>query len=63
MDKHTAFSLNSGTGKLKEMSILKAVLHGKELTFIPYFAWDNREAGKMKVWVDYEEGVSLYKFK
>lgn len=23
--------------------------------FIPYYAWDNREAGKMKVWVNYEE--------
>lgn len=23
--------------------------------FIPYYAWDNREAGKMKVWVDYSE--------
>lgn len=23
-----------------------------KLTFIPYYAWDNREAGKMKVWVD-----------
>ncbi len=21
--------------------------------FIPYYAWDNREAGKMKVWIDY----------
>jgi hypothetical protein len=20
--------------------------------YIPYYAWDNREAGKMKVWVD-----------
>lgn len=24
-------------------------------TFIPYYAWDNREAGKMKVWVDFNE--------
>lgn len=23
--------------------------------FIPYYAWDNREAGKMQVWVKYEE--------
>jgi DUF1680 family protein len=22
---------------------------------IPYYAWDNREAGKMKVWIDYNE--------
>ena len=25
------------------------------LTYIPYYAWDNREAGKMKVWVPFEE--------
>ena len=22
--------------------------------FVPYYAWDNREAGRMKVWIDYE---------
>lgn len=22
--------------------------------FVPYYAWDNREPGKMKVWVDYK---------
>lgn len=22
--------------------------------FVPYYAWDNRESGKMKVWVDYK---------
>lgn len=26
-----------------------------KLNFIPYFAWDNREACPMKVWVDYSE--------
>jgi len=25
------------------------------LFYIPYYAWDNRAAGKMKVWVDYQE--------
>lgn len=25
------------------------------LHFIPYYSWDNREAGKMKVWVSYQE--------
>ena len=28
---------------------------GKEINLIPYYAWDNREAGKMKVWIDYQE--------
>ena len=22
------------------------------ITFVPYYAWDNREAGRMKVWID-----------
>jgi len=26
-----------------------------EMTLIPYFAWDNREAGKMKVWIPYND--------
>ena len=25
------------------------------LNFIPYYAWDNRESGKMKVWVNYKK--------
>lgn len=25
------------------------------IKFIPYYAWDNREAGEMKVWIDYAE--------
>jgi len=25
------------------------------LKFIPYYAWDNRKPGRMKVWVDYKE--------
>jgi len=27
----------------------------EQLTLIPYFAWDNREAGKMKVWIPLSE--------
>lgn len=26
-----------------------------EIKLVPYYAWDNREAGKMKVWLDYIE--------
>ena len=26
----------------------------EELVLIPYFAWDNREAGKMKVWIPFK---------
>ncbi|MGC9342060.1 MAG: glycoside hydrolase family 127 protein, partial [Bacteroidales bacterium] len=50
-----------GTGKLNGMVLLKAIsASGRELSFVPYFAWDNREAGKMKVWLDYETNNQLY---
>ena len=32
------------------------------LRFIPYYAWDNREAGKMKVWVPYQQEKQAYAF-
>lgn len=34
---------------------LETTVQGQNLTFIPYFSWDNREPGKMKVWIDYQE--------
>ena len=49
------FEVLQGTGKLEEMKILKTWSQNKELTFIPYFAWANRDASKMKVWIDFEE--------
>ncbi|OFX31360.1 MAG: hypothetical protein A2W90_06955 [Bacteroidetes bacterium GWF2_42_66] len=41
--------------KLEGMTILQTNNQKRKLTFIPYFAWDNREPGKMKVWLDYHE--------
>lgn len=32
---------------------IKATNGGKVLNFIPYYAWDNRSAGKMQVWVPF----------
>lgn len=34
---------------------VKGRANGRELTFVPYYVWDNREPGKMKVWVDFRE--------
>ena len=34
---------------------IEAQTNGAIYNFIPYYSWDNREAGKMKVWVDYAE--------
>jgi DUF1680 family protein len=51
----TAFSITDAEGKLKGMKAVKAETNGQTLTFVPYFSWDNREPGKMKVWIDYNE--------
>jgi DUF1680 family protein len=34
---------------------INAYSGGSKITCIPYYAWDNRYPGKMKVWIDYEE--------
>ncbi|KAA6326790.1 hypothetical protein EZS27_024147, partial [termite gut metagenome] len=34
---------------------VKASVKDRDITFIPYNSWDNREAGEMKVWIDYVE--------
>ena len=52
VDRETRFAILPGTGKLDQAYVLKARSDNRELTFIPYFTWDNREPGKMKVWVD-----------
>lgn len=47
----TAFEPN-----LLEGVVTITAIHGDETyKFVPYYAWDNREPGKMKVWVNYEE--------
>lgn len=49
------FNSKPAKGLLKNMTLLETMVQGQHLTFIPYFAWDNREAGKMKVWIDYQD--------
>ncbi|MDR0536456.1 MAG: glycoside hydrolase family 127 protein [Tannerellaceae bacterium] len=43
------------TEKLNGIVEIKAKTGEREISFIPYYSWDNREAGQMKVWIDYEE--------
>jgi len=47
------FKNEKGTGKLENMVSLKTKGDGQKLTFLPYFAWDNRASGEMKVWINY----------
>ena len=40
---------------LNGVTTIDAVTGDKTIRLIPYYAWDNREAGQMKVWIDYNE--------
>lgn len=39
---------------LNGVNTIEAVYENRKFTLVPYYAWDNREAGKMKVWIDYK---------
>ncbi|MCD8268938.1 MAG: glycoside hydrolase family 127 protein [Parabacteroides sp.] len=51
----TVFEVKDEPGKLGGIKSVEAVSGNQKLSLIPYYAWDNREAGKMKVWIDYKE--------
>lgn len=40
---------------LNGITTIDAITGDKTIRFIPYYSWDNRDAGQMKVWVDYNE--------
>ena len=51
----TSFEVKDEPGKLGGIKEIEAVSGNQKLSFISYYTWDNREAGKMKVWIDYKE--------
>lgn len=40
---------------LNGVTTIEAITGDDTIRFIPYYAWDNREAGQMKVWMNYSE--------
>lgn len=55
LNSNTKFETTAAIGKLTGMLAIEGNTNDSSFTLIPYFAWDNREAGKMKVWIDYTE--------
>lgn len=47
------FSVVDGEGILSGVKNLTTKVNGNTVTFVPYFAWENRKSGKMNVWVNY----------
>ena len=55
LTKNTELQTKALPDKLGGIVEISAQTPGGVLTYIPYYAWDNREAGKMKVWVPYKD--------
>lgn len=51
----TTFQVKSEPEMLGGIKAIRATTGDRNMLFVPYYSWDNREAGKMKVWVDYKE--------
>lgn len=51
----TTFSTAFEPDLLDGINVIRTESGQQTVTWIPYYAWDNREAGKMKVWIDYKE--------
>ena len=51
----TTFQTAFASDILNGIKTLKTNGRAQSATFIPYYAWDNRKAGKMRVWIPYNE--------
>ena len=51
----TNFRVKNEPEMLGGIKAIQASTGDRNMLFVPYYAWDNREAGKMKVWVDYND--------
>jgi DUF1680 family protein len=50
-----AFDYTYKEDVLNGVVVIEANDGQNKLRFIPYYAWDNREPGEMKVWIDYDD--------
>jgi len=49
------FTVVEGEGILEGIKKLQTIVGKNKIIFVPYYAWENREAGKMLVWVKYSD--------
>ena len=50
LKKDNQYNIVNGTGILEGMTLIETGNGSDKLIFVPYFAWDNRVPGRMKVW-------------
>lgn len=51
----TRFEASFTPSLLNGVTSIQATAADRRINLIPYYAWDNRESGQMKVWIDYRE--------
>lgn len=49
----TKFTTQFQPDLLGGVTTIQAINSGNSFTLIPYYAWDNRQSGRMKVWLDW----------
>ncbi len=54
----TRFEILPGDSIQNQLCLINAIQNKTEYLFLPYYAWDNREPGRMIVWVPFlSEGM------
>lgn len=52
---HSSFEARYNPDLLNGVTTIQVKTDDERFNMIPYYAWDNREPGQMKVWIDYSE--------
>lgn len=55
LNSDTNYTITHRADLLEGVATITALTSNTEINLIPYYAWDNRTPGQMKVWIDYEE--------
>jgi len=55
LSSDSKFSSSFNDSLLNGITVIEAVTNNQTIKLIPYYAWDNREQGQMKVWLNYKE--------
>ena len=53
LNNNTQFTETYNANLLNGIEQIQVQTGNTSFSLIPYYAWDNREAGRMKVWLDY----------
>ena len=55
LSEETTFITNYTSELLNGITTIDGSTNGKNVRLIPYYTWDNRDTGEMKVWIDYNK--------